>query len=228
LRFRQTDYRFGTRRPQLKVIKFSHACLRVEHEGGVLVVDPGVWSEAEQALDGVDAVLLTHEHVDHVDADRLAEALAKRPQATVYCHPAVLEKHGAHWEGLAVAVQSGESFHAAGLPVRAFGGWHAVVHPEVPPVPNLGFLINESLYHPGDSFDLPEEGEVETLFVPVAGPWLKVAESIEFVRAVQPHRAYALHDCLDNELSAGLVDAHLTQRSGCPYERLAPGSTISM
>jgi len=212
----------------LKVTKFSHACLRVEHDGAVLVVDPGVWSEAEQALDAVDAVLLTHEHVDHVDADRLADALAKRPQATVYSHPAVLEKYASQWAGLAVAVQSGESFHAAALPVRAFGGWHAVIHPEIPRVPNLGFFINESLYHPGDSFDPPEGADVETLFVPVAGPWLKVAESIDFVRAVRPHRVYALHDCLDNELSAGLVDAHLSGRSGCPYERLTPGSTISM
>lgn len=212
----------------MKVTKYSHACVRVEHESAVLVVDPGVWSESERALDGVDAVLLTHEHVDHVDADRLAEALAKRPQATVYAHPAVLEKYAAQWQGLAVAVQSGESFHAAGLPVRAFGGWHAVIHPEIPRVPNLGFLINESLYHPGDSFDLPGEAEVETLFVPVSGPWLKVAESIEFVRAVAPRRVYALHDCLDSERSAGLVDHHLSARSGCPYERLTPGSTISV
>ena len=212
----------------MKVTKFSHACVRVEHEGAVLVVDPGIWSEAERALDGVDAVLLTHEHVDHVDADRLAEALAKRPQATVYSHPAVLEKYAAQWQGLAVSVQSGESFHAAGLPVRAFGGWHAVIHPEIPRVPNLGFLINESLYHPGDSFDLPGEAQVETLFVPVSGPWLKVAESIDFVRAVSPQRVYALHDCLDSERSAGLVDHHLSARSGCPYERLTPGATISV
>lgn len=212
----------------MKVTKFSHACVRVEHSGAVLVVDPGVWSEAEQALDGVDAVLLTHEHVDHVDADRLAEALSKRPQATVYSHPAVLEKYAAQWSGLAVSVQSGESFHAAGVPVRTFGGLHAVIHPEIPRVPNLGFLINESLYHPGDSFDPPEGAEVETLFVPVAGPWLKVSESIDFVRAVRPRRVFALHDRLDNELSAGLVDGQLTARSGCPYERLTPGSTISM
>lgn len=212
----------------MKVIKYSHACVRVEHEGAVLVVDPGVWSEAEEALDGVDAVLLTHEHVDHVDAEKLADALAKRPQATVYSHPAVLEKYAAQWQGLAVAVQSGESFHAAGLPVRAFGGLHAMVHPEIPQVPNLGFLIDESLYHPGDSFDLPGDAEVETLFVPVSGPWLKVAESIEFVRAIRPRRVYALHDCLDSERSAGLVDHHLSAKSGCPYERLTPGSAISV
>lgn len=211
----------------MKVTKFAHACVRVEHSSAVLVVDPGVWSEAEQALDGVDAVLLTHEHVDHVDADRLAEALAKRPQATVFAHPAVLDKYAAQWDGLAVSVQSGESFHAAGVPVRAFGGWHAVIHADIPRVPNLGFVINESLYHPGDSFDPPEGAEVETLFVPVAGPWLKIGESIDFVRAVRPQRVFALHDRLDSELSAGLVDGHMSARSGCPYERLAPGSAIS-
>jgi hypothetical protein len=163
-----------------------------------------------------------------VDADRLADALAIRPEATVFAHSAVLEKFAAQWAGLAVAVQSGETFHAAGLPVRAFGGLHAPIHPEIPRVPNLGFLINESLYHPGDSFDPPDGAHVETLFVPVAGPWLKVSESIDFVRAVRPERAFALHDCLDSELSAGLVDGHLSTRSGCPYERLAPGSRIRM
>jgi L-ascorbate metabolism protein UlaG (beta-lactamase superfamily) len=212
----------------LKVTKFSHACVRVDTDDAVLVIDPGIWSEVEEALIGVDAVLLTHEHVDHVDAARLADALEKRPQATVYAHPAVLEKYAAQWAGLAVAVQSGEPFHAAGLPVRAFGGLHAQIHPEVPRVPNLGFLIDERLYHPGDSFDPPGDARVETLFVPVAGPWLKVAESIEFVRAVRPDRVYALHDRLDSALSAELVDGHLTARSGCPYERLVAGSTVPM
>ncbi|WP_162907987.1 MBL fold metallo-hydrolase [Allorhizocola rhizosphaerae] len=213
----------------MRVTKYSHACVRIEHDGAVLVIDPGVWSEAEEALDGVDAVLLTHEHADHVDADRLADALAKRPNATVYTHPAVIGKFAAQWGGgAATAVHSGQSFVAAGLPVRAFGGLHAVIHPEIPRVPNLGYLIDEKLYHPGDSFDVPGDATVETLFVPVAGPWLKLAESIDFVRAVGPQRVYALHDCLDNERSAGLVDGHLKARAGCPYERLTPGTAIQV
>jgi L-ascorbate metabolism protein UlaG (beta-lactamase superfamily) len=210
----------------MKVTKYSHACVRLE-DGGVVVIDPGVWSEAEAALDGVDAVLITHEHVDHIDAAKLSDALAKRPQATVFAHPAVVEKFAAQWGGAAVAVNPGESFSAAGLPVRTFGGWHAVIHPEIPLVPNIGFLI-KGLYHPGDSFDPPGDVEVETLFVPVSAPWLKLAESLDFARAVAPKRAFALHDCLDNDRSATLVDGHLSTRSGCPYERLVPGSTIDM
>jgi L-ascorbate metabolism protein UlaG (beta-lactamase superfamily) len=212
----------------MKVTKFSHACVRIEHEGAVVVIDPGVWSESSVALDGVDAVLITHEHADHIDADRLADALAKRPQATVYAPPSVVDKFSGQWAGLSEAVQSGQSFEAAGLAVRAYGGLHALIHREVPQVPNNGYLVAETLYHPGDSFDVPADARVETLFVPVSAPWLKLSESIDFVRAVRPVRAFALHDCLDNDKSAMLVDGHLTQRAGCPYERLTPGSTIDV
>jgi L-ascorbate metabolism protein UlaG (beta-lactamase superfamily) len=212
----------------MKVTKFSHACVRIEHGGAVVVIDPGIWSESEVALDGVDAVLITHEHVDHIDADKLAGALAKRPQATVFAPEAVVSRFAAQWAGLATSVQPGQSFVAAGVAVRAYGGWHALIHSDIPRVPNNGYLIEEKLYHPGDSFDVPGDARVETLFVPVSAPWLKLAESLDFVRAVKPARAFALHDCLDSEKSAALVDGHLTQRAGCPYERLTPGSTVDM
>ncbi len=211
----------------MRVTKFSHACVRIERDGAVVVIDPGVWSESELALDGVDAVLLTHEHADHIDADKLADALAKRPHATVFAPAAVISKFEGQWAGLATSVQPGQSVDAAGLAVRVFGGWHALIHGDIPRVPNNGYLVEERLYHPGDSFD-PPDVEVETLFVPVSAPWLKLAESIDFVRAVRPARAFALHDCLDSDKSAMLVDGHLGQRAGCPYERLTPGSTIDV
>lgn len=210
----------------MRVTKYSHSCLRIEHDGAVVVVDPGVWSESEQALDGVDAVLLTHEHVDHVDADRLVDALAKRPSIAIYTHPAVVEKFAAQWDGAAFPVDSGEQFTAAGLPVQAYGGWHAVIHPDIPRVANLGYLLNNSLYHPGDSFDVPVGAQVETLFVPVSAPWLKLSESIDFIRAVKPQRAFALHDCLLNDRAAALTDRLATALSGCDYARLDPGATI--
>ena len=73
---------------------------------------------------------------------------------------------------------------------------------------------------------VPDGATVETLFVPVSAPWLKISESIEFVRAVGPRRAYALHDSLLSDNGLTLTDALMTARSGAEYARLAPGATV--
>jgi L-ascorbate metabolism protein UlaG (beta-lactamase superfamily) len=208
----------------MKLTKFSHACVRLERDGGVLVIDPGGFSE-RAALDGVDAILITHEHQDHLDVDAVADAIAKRPAARIYTNSAVA-KQLVDLGDVVTTVESGESFSAAGFGVTAYGGWHAVIHPDLPPVPNLGFLVDESVYHPGDSFDVPTGVEVDTLFVPVTAPWLKAAESIDFVRAVRPRRAYALHDALGNDAAFGLLHRLLNSLSGSEYNRLTPGETI--
>jgi L-ascorbate metabolism protein UlaG (beta-lactamase superfamily) len=208
----------------MRLTKFGHACVRLDDGDGVLVIDPGMFTEPA-ALDGVDAVLITHEHADHLDVDALAEALGKRPAVTVHAHPAVVAKLGA-LDGVVTEVNSGDDFTAASFRVRAFGGWHAEIHPELPRVPNLGFLVNESVYHPGDSFDVPQGVHVDTLFVPVSGPWLKLADSVEFVRAIAPRRAYALHDGLLNHAGYQVTDANMSRLTNCGYARLEPGTTI--
>lgn len=208
----------------MRLTKYSHACVRVERGGAVLVIDPGAFTEPA-ALDGVDAVLITHEHVDHLDVDKLADTLARRPAVTVHTHPDVIPKLDA-LEGVVLSVEAGEQFTAAGFGIRAYGGWHAEIHPDIPRVVNLGFLVEDSVYHPGDSFDVPAGAHVETLFVPISGPWLKLAESVDFVRAVAPRRAYALHDSLLSEVGGEVHDANLAKLAGCNYARLAPGSTV--
>ncbi|HYN92545.1 MAG TPA: MBL fold metallo-hydrolase [Pilimelia sp.] len=208
----------------MRVVKYGHSCVRVERDGAVLVVDPGGFSEAA-ALDGVDAVLITHEHADHLDIAKLADALAKRPAVSVHTHADVLPKLDA-LRGVVTTVAAGEEFRAAGFAVRAYGGWHAEIHPDIPRVANLGFLVEESLYHPGDSFDVPIGATVETLFVPISAPWLKVSEAVDFVRAVAPRRAYALHDCLLSDAGFALTDRNMSLLSRCDYARLATGEAV--
>ena len=209
----------------MRLTKYSHACVRLEGDG-VLVIDPGVFSEAE-ALDGVDAVLITHEHFDHLNVDALTDALAKRPAVRIFTHPDVVPKLG-DLASVTTAVNSGDDFTAAGFGVRAYGGLHAVIHPDIPRVANLGYAIDETVYHPGDSFDVPADVRVDTLFVPVSAPWLKTAESVDFIRAVKPRRAYALHDALLNDLGAPIVERVINQLSGAEYQRLSPGTVLNL
>ena len=208
----------------MRLTKFTHACVRIESDDdAVLVIDPGGFTE-RAALDGVDAVLITHEHADHLDLGALADALGRRPAVRVFSHDAVIAKLG-DLADIATSVGSGDEFEAAGLSVRAYGGWHAVIHPDLDPVSNLGFLIGGSVYHPGDSFDVPDGVQVETLFVPVSAPWLKASDSIDFIRAVAPRRAFALHDHLYSPAGLGLIDGLLSRMGGTEYRRLAPGES---
>jgi L-ascorbate metabolism protein UlaG (beta-lactamase superfamily) len=210
----------------VRITKFTHSCLRIDG-AGVLVVDPGEFSE-RSALAGADAVLITHEHPDHLDVAAVADLLEQRPEVRVFAHADVLPKLAAF--GDIATVEPGQEFEAAGYRVRAYGGQHALIHTDIPRIANLAYLVADdhtNLYHPGDSFTVPEDTVVDTLFVPLNAPWMKLMESIDFVRAVKPGRAYALHDALLNETGAKISDGHLARLSGTSYAHLAPETTIS-
>lgn len=212
----------------MRVTKYTHSCLRIDGGDAVLVVDPGAFSERD-ALTGADAVLITHEHFDHLDVDALAAAVDRKSDMRVFAHSDVLPKLAAFADAV-TAVAPGQEFQAAGFTVTAYGGQHAVIHPDIPRIANLAYLIadaQDSVFHPGDSFTVPEHAVVDTLFVPLNAPWMKLAESIDFVRAVKPRRAYALHDALLNETGAKVSDGHLERLSGTEYAHLAPGTTIN-
>ncbi|MBO4205799.1 MBL fold metallo-hydrolase [Micromonospora echinofusca] len=207
----------------MRLTKYTHSCVRIEHDGGVLVIDPGMFAEPA-ALDGADAVLITHEHPDHLDVEALTAQLDRRP-LTVFGHSTLIDRLGAAAAAF-TPVEPGESFTAAGVPVRAYGGAHAVIHPDIPRIANLAYLVDDRVYHPGDSLVAPEDTEVETLFVPIHAPWLKISEAVDFVRAVAPRRAFALHDGLLNDAGLQFTNANLARLTDCGYTRLDPGTRL--
>src|SRR5256714_3750991 len=130
----------------MRLVKYSHPCVRREGDG-VLVIDPGGFSEPV-ALDGVDAVLITHEHPDHLNLDALTEKLAGRPEVRIFTHDEVLPKLG-DLASVTTTVDSGEEFTAAGFAVRAYGGRHPPLHPGLPGAGHPGDLRRRRGHPPG-------------------------------------------------------------------------------
>ena len=105
----------------MKLTKYTHACVRLEKDGRVLVLDPGTFSETDQALAGAEAILVTHEHPDHIDMAAVVAAVGGAGGPTVHAPAAVAEKLLAEAPGAAGRIHTvdpGSTFEAAGFAVR--------------------------------------------------------------------------------------------------------------
>jgi L-ascorbate metabolism protein UlaG (beta-lactamase superfamily) len=213
--------------------KYGHACVRIADGDRRLTIDPGVFSDVETALADIDAVLITHEHPDHLDVDKLTAAAVANPALRVWAPRAVADQLAGN-EVLAervTAVGPGQSFVAGGLQVRGYGGQHAQIHSSIPVIANVGYLVGDAVYHPGDSYVVPNAA-VEALLVPVNAPWAKVAETVDFTISVRAPRAFQVHDGLLNSAGLGLYEGQL-KRVGelygvTTFQHLDAGQSIEL
>ena len=210
----------------MKLTKMSHACIRLEKNGQTLVLDPGGFSE-EDAAAGADAILVTHEHADHFDEGRLRAALDANPAVELWTLAAVARQISAAFPGRVHTVGHGDTFTAAGFDVQVHGELHAVIHPDIPRITNVGYLVDGAVFHPGDAFTVPDH-PVDTLLLPVMAPWSKLSEVVEYVREVKPQRAYDIHDALLTDLARPIYDRLVGGLGGSEHLRLAPRTSAEV
>jgi L-ascorbate metabolism protein UlaG (beta-lactamase superfamily) len=213
----------------MRLVKFGHACVRLEDTDTTVVIDPGALTDAAAAL-GADAVLITHEHFDHFEPATLKAAAAANPELTIWA-PESVTAQLSDIEELAGKVHTaaqGDVLRIGGLEVHVYGQWHAPTH--LDPVRNVGYRIGGRVYHPGDSFTVPED-PVDTLLLPTTGPWLKSIEILDFAEAVGARQGISIHDGIVNEVGLKVVDNILSatsKRTGVNYRRLAVGDSTEL
>ena len=191
----------------MKLTHLGHACLLVETDGARLLLDPGTMSSFDPVRD-LDAVLVTHQHADHLDVERLPALLAANPGARLVVDPDTATAVSGLPEVHQVA-QVGDRLTFGGTTIDVVGGLHAAVYGAVPGCTNSAYLLDDgALLHPGDSFFVPDRS-VDVLAVAIDGPWLKLAEAVDYVRAVAPRIAVPIHEggTSEPEKYAGMLAA---------------------
>lgn len=194
----------------------------------MLVIDPGSFTTALVGLNNVVAIVITHEHADHWTADQLARILERSPEARIY-GPAGVAIATAGFD--VTTVKDGDAIDAEPFTLRFFGEKHAVIHSSIPVVDNVGVLVNDALYYPGDSFTVPEGVAVDVLAVPVGAPWLKIAEAMDFVLAVRPRRAFATHEMVLSTAGKAMGGDRIrwaVEQGGGDYVALEPGDSLDL
>jgi len=210
----------------MQLTHFGHSCLLASFRDGsvgadtTVLFDPGTFSHGFEGITGLSAILITHQHPDHADVERLPALLAANPQAALYADPMTAAQLGGAWQ----AVNVGDAFAVGHLTVRGVGGEHAVIHPEIPVIDNISYLVGDEghparLMHPGDALFTPGE-PVDVLATPAAAPWMKLSEAVDYLRAVGPERAVPIHQAVVAEEARGIYYGRLSDMTDTDFQVL--------
>lgn len=208
----------------MKLTKYQHACFVVEHDGQAVVVDPGGFSDDFVMPNNLVGVVLTHQHPDHVDPGLLSDIVRRYPDVTIYATDDTPLDYS-H-----LVATPGQTVQLASFQLTFTGGNHALIDSSIPLVQNIGVLINGLLYYPGDSFARPDR-PVHTLLLPVAAPWLKISETLDYLRAIRPQQVVPTHDAILSEAGRGIVDRLVgaaCDELAIPYRRLAADGSLTI
>ena len=199
----------------MRITRFGHAAVLVEAADTRILIDPGAFSlDATFELEGLDAIVVTHQHPDHIDQTRGPGLIDRNPDARLLCDPETASDLGF---GAWTPHADGAETPVGGVTIRGVGAEHAVIVPELPRIANVGVLLTAdgepTLFHPGDSYAHAPEG-VDVLALPLAAPWGKVSETVDFVQRVSPTTLFPIHDRTISDLAYGIYWGHVSNFGG--------------
>lgn len=211
----------------MKLTKYEHAFLVLEEQNQKLVIDPGSYSPEIPELENVCGIVITHVHGDHFDLSNIDKILARNPEAIIYTVEEVAKELGARAHKV---VSGGASEQCGPFQLAFHGEKHAIIHDSAPVWQNVGVIVNQALYYPGDSFTIPD-APVEVLAVPAGSPWAKIGEEMDFVETVKPAKVFPTHNAHLSEIGLGGRDNWLgliCEKIGAQYIFLKPGESLEL
>lgn len=171
----------------MQVTKFIHSCLLIEEDGKRFLIDPGNYTAEAKvlsipALDSLDYLLITHEHVDHMDLSLVKEIVNKFSNIKIMSNNSVAELLGK--ESIKVSTESDQV-------VKMETVLHERVFESTPPE-NVMITIFDKLVDPGDCHHFQTKAPI--LALPLQAPWGSLTEAVELAERLKPRVILPIHD----------------------------------
>jgi L-ascorbate metabolism protein UlaG (beta-lactamase superfamily) len=202
----------------MKLTKFGHSCLGVQDGQASLLIDPGQFSKGYEAIKQLDAILITHADMDHLDIEAVQQLVKTHAGVRVIVDASAtkaLDEAGITHE----VVKGGDKLEVAGTTIEIVGQQHEPLYDALPAKSNVGFLIANRFFTPGDAWTVPDK-PVEILAFPVAGPWMKVGDAINYVLSVKPKIAIPIHEAHSYQpLHYGMSERFMSQ-AGIKFQNI--------
>jgi len=215
----------------MRITHLGNAAVLVETDDARILIDPGNLSDAWHSLTDLDAVLVTHQHPDHIDPNNIGQLLSANRAARVLVEPSILAQvaDGSIPElPNAMAFPPDDQTVMGDVLITAVGGQHAIIHRDIARIGNVGYVLRSAgqptLFHPGDAYDTVPQG-VDVLAVPTYGPWAAMKETIDFVRAVGALEGFPIHGELLNERGQNLIKSRIDELTSMRLVDLRGGTT---
>lgn len=210
----------------MKLTKYQHACFVVEKNGTSVVVDPGNLTHDFIMPKRVSAVFITHSHADHFDNQLVITILRQHPKAVLLAHESILiDFNNEHTQAISI----GETVDVGGISLQFVGGTHEPIDITIAAPINIGVIIENHLYYPGDSYFAPKQPIVE-LLVPISAPWLTIARSMDLIRTLKPSHTFPTHDAILSAEGQAMIDGmvqSITADLNVSYQRIN-GKTVEL
>ena len=210
----------------MKVTKYGHCCLLIEKNDTRILTDPGSFTTEQNNVKNIDVVLITHEHQDHFHIGSLKNILKNNPHVKIITNKGVgklLDKEDIKYE----LVEDGQHAKIKNVLIEGFGIKHAEMHSSIPQSENTGYFIDNRLFYPGDAFTNPGKN-VEVLAWPVAGPWMKIGEALDYALELRPKTCFPVHDAVIAEGMrgfAGVLAKNILEPKGISFIQMNDGDT---
>lgn len=211
----------------MKVTKLEHATLVLEQAGKTLILDPGFYTRPMDGFQNVVAIVITHNHDDHVHEDQIARIVRDNPDVVILGTKEVAVRLASFD---AKSVTHGDHHQLGPFTAEFFGDLHIEIHRSIPLIQNCGVMINDVLYYPGDSYTQPDR-KVKYLAYPSSAPWLKIGDVMDFVAAVKPEHCFPTHNIHLSEQGHQMNNSRIKQvieEHGGRFNFYQPGETFEL